>query len=280
MKRFSLSILLALAALMLCPLAVMPAAAQAAKPDAEADANPRTGVRFVVVSPSGEAVPSPLYCKQGKSFRPLQISSRMPSKRVKPEAGNVVRFWKEDPGPAPEENATTGRGNRGGRGATATPATELPPPFMTVTLPSGIDAKTLCILVPTGDPAKPQMFFLRESDFPSSGVHLINFSPYPLQMILSQKGDFSDKKVSNIGFFRREDGVSAKNSWSYKGAAGESVAFMLMCKTPKAKEPRRVKASRFSVSDRQSQITVVVKDPKQENVKLLSIQLSEPDAAK
>ncbi len=271
MKPFSLLSAAALAALLCSPLSVLPSAAQApAAADAEA-ANPRSGVRFVICSPSGESLPSPLYCKQGKEFRPIALGSRTPSKRVKPEAGNVLRFWKEDPTP-PSETA----GGRRGAAAAADVEKALPPPFMTVKLPATVDSKTLCILVPSGDPAKTKMFFLRESDFPKSGVHIINFSPYPLQMVLSKKGDFTDKKVENVGFFRQDEGVSAKNSWSYKGASGESVAFMLMVKTQKDKDFRRFKASRFAVSDRQSQITVIVRDPSRENVKMMSIQLAEP----
>ncbi len=81
--------------------------------------------------------------------------------------------------------------------------------------------------------------------------------------------------VQNISFFRRDEGISEKNRWSYKGENGENVAFMLMCKTGKGKEYTRVRASRFAVSSRQSQITVVVKDPTRDNVKMLSIQLAE-----
>ncbi len=260
---------MALAALMFSPVAVMPAAAQD-DAAAEATAAPRTGVRFVIVSPSGETLPSPLYCRQGKVFVPVRIGARTVSQRVKPEAGGIVNFWKENPAPAAEEGGTSGR-----RPA-ATPAAKLPDPFMTVKLPAGVDSKTLCILVPTGEGKAPQTFFLSESDVPASGVHLINFSPYPLQMILSKKGDFSDKKVQNVSYFQRSEGISEKNRWSYKGENGENVAFMLMCKTGKDKEYRRVRASRFAVSGRQSQITVVVKDPSRDGVKMLSVQLTEP----
>ncbi len=272
MKTASLFSFLALAALMFSPLAVMPAAAQA--DSAAEEATPRTGVRFVIVSPSGESLPSPLYCKQGKGFRPIQLGARMASPRVRPEAGGMVRFWKEDPTPAPAPGAALGKK------AAAVSAADLPAPFLTVKLPDNMDAKTLCILVPSAE-GKAQTFFVRESDVAMSGVHLINFSPYPLQMVTSKKGDFSDKAVSNISFFQRSEGISEKNRWSYNGSNGESVAFMLNCKTGKDKEPRRVRASRFVVSERQSQITVVVKDPTREDqVKMLSIQLSEPADAR
>ncbi len=280
MKAFPLFSLLALAALTLSPLALMPAAAQGAAA-AEAPAAPSTGVRFVIVSPSGDTIPSPLYCKQGKTFVPVRIGARAASQRVKPEAGGIVRFWKENPMPTADAAAfdgtaggkTAARPNRRASSATAAvPEAKLPEPFMTVQLPSGVDSKTLCILVPNKD-GKAQTFFVDEKDVPASGIHIINFSPYPLQMLLSQKGDFSDKVTQNISYFQRSEGITAKNRWSFKGKDGESMAFMLMFKSGKDKEFRRVRASRFVVTEKQSQISVVVKDPSREAVKLINIQL-------
>ncbi len=284
MKTASLFSFLALAVLALSPVAVMPAAAQTDL-SAEAAAAPRTGVRFVIVSPSGESLPSPLYCKQGKGFTAVRLGSRTPSARVRPEAGGIVRFWKENPMGAAEfaaddtKSAKPARPGRKPAAAAAAAPVQLPEPFMTVKLPASADSKTLCILVPNAE-GKAQTFFINESDVPNSGVHLINFSPYPLQMVLSKKGDFSDKAVHNVAFFQRSEGISEKNRWSYLGENGENVAFMLMCKTGKGKEFQRVRASRFSVSSRQSQITVVVKDAKRDAVKMLSIQLTEPKAGK
>ncbi len=271
MKRFSFFSVLALGLMVFSPLAVVPAAAQG-ELAAEAAAAPRTGVRFVIVSPSGESIPSPLYCKQGKTFTAVRIGARTPSQRVKPEAGGVVRFWKENPMAAAAAAAPAGKG---GKPAAAAVPAQLPEPFMTVKLPGTADSNTLCIIVPSAE-GKAQTFFVKESDVPMSGVHLINFSPYPLKMVTSRKGDFSDKVTGNVSFFQRSEGINEKNMWSYKGENGENVAFMLMCKTGKDQDFRRVRASRFSVSSRQSQITVVVKEPKRDNVKMLSIQLTEP----
>ncbi len=259
MKTAPFISLLALAALAIAPLAVMPAAAQ--NQAAAQEATPRTGVRFVIISPSGESLPSPLYCKQGKKFVPVRISGRIPSERVRPEGGEL-RFWKEDPG-AVEET----KGNK---------APKLPEPYLSIKMPGSVSAKTLCIIVPSSTPGKTQTFFLNENDVPASGVHLINFSPYPLQMVLSKKGDFSDKTVDKVSFFQHSEGISEKNRWSYRGEGGEAVSFMLMFKPGKDAEYRRVRSSRFVVSDRQSQITVVVKDSSRDNVKMLSIQLAEP----
>ncbi len=235
----------------------------------EQAALPRSGVRFVICSPAGESLPSPLYCRHGKAFRAVRIGSRTPSPWIKPDADGIVRFWKEDPGPVVSED-------KGGKKAAAAAVTaELPEPFLAVKVPTDIGSKALCILVPSSEPGKTQSFFLNESNFPKSGVHLINFSPYPLQVILSEKGDFSDKKTANVSFFQRSEGISEKNSWTFKGEDGQTVGFMLMYKSSKDKPFQRSRASRFVVSGRQSQISVVVKDPTRDNIKMLSIQLSD-----
>ncbi len=222
-------------------------------------------------SPGGASLPSPLYCKQGKSYKPLQIGGRMPSKRVKPDADGTVKFWLENPAPAVEEEESGRRNARGGRAAEK--EKELPPPDLTIKMPGGPSSKMLCIVVPAKELKQTQSFFLKESDFPKSGVHIINFSPYPLEMAISKSGDFKDKKASVIGFFRKDEGISKNNSWTYKGEDGETVAFMLSYKGKDAKKFKRIKSSRFVVTGRQSQISIVVKDPTRDSLRLMSIQL-------
>ena len=51
----------------------------------EKPAYPTTGPRFVVCSPTGTMVKTPLYVKIDKDYLPLNISSRFPSERVTPE---------------------------------------------------------------------------------------------------------------------------------------------------------------------------------------------------
>ncbi len=239
----------------------------------EEEAVPRTGVRFVICSPSGISLPSPLYCKQGKTYKTIPLGSRTPSARLKPGADGTVKFWKEDP----TVGVAAAKGKDAKQGAVD--ETKLPPPLITVKVPASADSKTLCILVPAQDPAKTQTYFLKESDFPQSGVHIINFSPYPLQMVTSKSGNFDDKKEEKIGFFQKGDGISKKNSWSYRGQDGDHVAFMLQYKPKGATEFKRVKASVFSVSKKQSQITVIVKEPTRDSLKMMSIQLTEPKTA-
>ncbi len=271
--------LAALAALLLSPLAATPAAAQssrAAAAEAAEEAQPSTGVRFVVCSPNGVALPSPLYCKQGKSYKPLSIGGRMPSKRVKPDADGTVKFWLENPSPVvEEEQPQQGSRNRNRRAQQRQEEEkkELPPPDLVIKMPGGSLSKTLCIVVPAQDLKQTQSFFLKESDFPKSGVHIINFSPYPLEMAISKSGDFKDKKATTIGFFRKDAGISKENSWTYKGDDGESVAFMLSFKGKDAKKFKRIKSSRFVVTGRQSQISIVVKDPNREGLRLMSVQM-------
>ena len=84
-----------------------------------------------------------------------------------------------------------------------------------------------------------------------------------------------DKKESKIGVYRREDGISPENSWSFKGEKGQTVAFVLTYTEKGAKAPKRIKASTFVISERQSMVNVVVKDSARNMPKLMSIQISE-----
>ncbi|MBQ8516454.1 MAG: hypothetical protein IJ498_02625 [Akkermansia sp.] len=228
------------------------------------DVAPKSGVRFVICSPSNAQLPSPLYYKAGKEFKTVNISSRIPSRRIRPEGGKV-EFWDEDPG----EAAAAEKGKeKGGK-------KKMPEPVLSVPVPSG-SGKMLCIVVPGKEVSRTQTYFLKESDFPKKGMHIINFSSYPLKMITSDKGDFSDSVEKTIGVFRRDEGISANNTWSYVGEeVGKSVAFALMYKDKDAKEFKRLKASMFSISGRQAQINMVVKDASRNAPKLLSIQLME-----
>lgn len=244
-----------------------------ATPAAAEETVVKNGVRFVIVAPDGGALPSPLFCKQGKKYKEIKISSRTPSVRVKPENG-VVNFYKEDPLAAAEADP-----KKAGK------EVKLPPPVLSVTVPGNAN-KMLCIVVPNKTaPEKPQTFFLNEKDFPRKGVHIINFSPNKLVMTLSEKGDFTDKKDSTIGPFRREAGISPENSWTFKGEKdGDAMAFKLSFVPKDAKSPKDVKmlrASKFVVSSRQSQISIVVKDsnPNRETLKLMPIQLPSDSAS-
>lgn len=221
---------------------------------------PKSGVRFVICSPTNAQLPSPLYYKSGKDFKTVNISSRVPSRRIRPEGGKV-EFWDENPA----EAAADAKGDK----------KKTPKPVLSIEVPAG-GGKLLCIVVPGKEISQTQTYFLKESDFPKKGMHIINFSSYPLKMITSEKGDFSDPVEKTVGVFRRDEGISKNNTWSYVGEeAGRNVAFALMYRDRDAKEFKRLKASMFSLSARQAQINLVVKDGARNAPKLLSIQLME-----
>lgn len=255
--------------LMTALVAVAPLFAQNAKDKEENAAEPATGVRFVNASPGGVTLPAPLYCKAGKTSRAIYINSRIPSSRVRP-IGSTIELYDKDPG-------TTQ-----GKTASAAAQPDAPKPVLTLEVPADMTTgKVLCILVPTDktNPYKVKAMYVRESAFPKSGVHIINFTGSPLQMKLSAKGDFSDSAVSQIGAYK--GGVTAENTWSSPaGYDGQQYSFILSAAVKGSKDLRRIKASRFSVSSKQSQINLVVKMPDKDFYKLLTIQLNDREPAK
>lgn len=260
MKFFPL-LIAAAAVLATAPLYAAPKTADAGMAGEDANA-PKTGVRFVICSPDNGRLPSPLFYKSGKNtYKSVTISSRTPSPRIRPEAG-VINFYAEDPS-AIEAAAKAEKRE-----------VKLPEPVLTI--PVEGTGKLLCIVTPAKDPkAKPQTFFTKESAFPKGGMHIINFSSYPLRISLFSKPDGSDKKDQNIGVFHRDKGICEENTWGYTGDNGVPVSFILAYKPKDAKDFKNFKSSKFVVSDRQSQINVVVKDPTRDTLKLLSIQITD-----
>lgn len=240
----------------------VPAASTATDDEAKA---PKSGVRFVICSPSGVTLPSPLYVRSGKEFKAITIGARTPSPRIKP-VGGVIEFWDKNPAPATEE---------GGKKTPSAASAKLPDPIFSVTVPATADSKTLCILSPNKDIQKTNSLFMNEKDFPKNGMHVINLSSFPLQIITSESNTFKDKKESKIGVYRREDGICKENSWSFKGENGQQVSFILSYADKAAKEYKRIKASSFVISNRQAVINLVVKDSTRNVPKLMTIQLAE-----
>lgn len=263
MKTQILSLLLAAGALSLCPVLAQSSSFDGGQEESTAA---RSGVRFVLCSPTGTQLPSPLYYKAGKEYRAVRIGGRTPSQRIRPEGGQVV-FYDEDPSAA----LAAAKADRGAKPA------EMPKPVLTVAVPSGYSTHAVCIVVPSDNPAKSQTFFLNEKDFPSKGTHIINFSSSELQITTSRSGNLTgpDAKTNKIGPFQREQGISKSNSWSFTGEDGEAISFILSARQKGSKELKRVKAAKFLLSNRQSQITIVVKDPSRDALKMLSIQLSD-----
>lgn len=268
-----LSLLLA-AFVLAAPMYAQSAAATGAAAADETAA--KTGVRFVIVAPNGGSLPNPLFCKQGKAYKEIKISSRTPSLRVKPEGG-VVNFYPSDP-----TAAMAAAQGAAGKTPAKVDKDAMPKPVLSVTVP-GSASKMLCILVPSKDGGTPQTFFLNEKDFPKGGLHIINFSPNKLVMSISEDPtNPAAKKDSVIGVFKRDAGVSAENSWSFKSDEnGKEVSFKLSYLPKDGKNEKDLKllrASKFVVSSRQSQINIVVKtsekDAPRETFKLMPIQLS------
>lgn len=258
------ALLFAAAVLAVSPLYAAPkAAAAAGEMPGDDAAAPKTGVRFVICSPDGATLPSPLFYKSGKTtFKRVSISSRTPSPRIRPEGG-VVNFYGEDPSAAAAAAAAAG----------PKPTVKMPEPVLSI--PVEGSGKQLCIVVPNKAGGKPQTFFVKESSFSKGGLHIINFSSFPLRMTIASKPDFSDKKDSLIGVFHRDKGICEENTWTFKGEPGSTVSFILSYKSKDAKDFKNFKASKFVVSEQQSQINVVVKDPARETLKLLSIQMTD-----
>ncbi|MBE6416667.1 MAG: hypothetical protein E7032_09105 [Akkermansiaceae bacterium] len=240
-------------------------AAPAAAAAGDEAAAPKTGVRFVICSPSGVTMPSPLYVRSGKEFKTISIGSRTPSVRIKP-VGGVIEFWDQDPAPKMAE---------GDKKAPKPTATKLPDPIFSVSVPASAGSKSVCILSPNKEVKKTSTLFLNESDFPKKGMHIINLSSYPLQIITSASNDFKDKQESKIGVYRREDGICAENSWSFKGEKGQQVSFILSYYDKATKGFKRMRASSFILSERQSMVNIVVKDTTRNIPKLMPIQIAE-----
>lgn len=268
--KFSALVLLFAAAAVVAPLSAAPKSTAGAAAAASADmaddpaAAPKSGVRFVICAPDGAKLPSVLYYKSGKTtYKSVTIGSRTPTPRIRPEAG-VINFYAEDPTPAvAAASAATGAEKK---------EVKMPEPALSIPVPGS--GKQLCILVPSKS-GKTQSFIVKESAFPKGGMHIINFSSFPLKMTTATKPDFSDKKESIVGVFHSDKGISDENTWTFKGDSGQSISFMLAYKTKDAKTFKNFKASKFIVSDQQSQINIVVKDPSRDTLKLLSIQMTE-----
>ena len=209
-------------------------------------------------------MPSPLYVRSGKTFKSITVGSRTPSERVKP-VGGVVEFWDKDPGVA-ASMASDGKPSA---------AVKLPEPLFSVKIGASVDSKAVCILVPNKEIKKTTPLFLNEKDFPRKGVHIINLSSFPLQIITSEKPDFKDKKESKIDVFLPENGIGSANSWRFKGEKGQLVNFVLSYADKATKSYKRLKASSFTLSDRQAVLNVVVKDQTRNIPKIMTIQLSE-----
>lgn len=262
MKFFSILLICAAA------VAFMPVQGQSSrssrskgKAAAAEQAEPTSGVRFVVYAPGTEKFPSKVYVRKGKEYGTISIGARTPSDRVA-VSGGEIDFWLENPKPKSLKDDKESKKEKA------------PKPDFSVSVPGGA-SKQICILTPGKDLKSTQTIFFNEADFPRKGMHIINLSSYPLQMITSKDADFKDKKTDKIGIYRKKDGISSENSWRFRGEKGEKVSFVLQYADKATKKYRPVKSSVFVVSDRQTVINLVVKDARADRPKLVTIQIPE-----
>lgn len=227
---------------------------------------PKFGVRFVVCTTGSEQLPSPLYVKVGKDYRPTTISKMMPCPRITPEPGGVIRFYDRLPEKSKKEKIE---------------------PLFTVNVPEGhrgSTARSICILQPRKD-KEPLTFFIKESEFKRGGVHIVNFTDYTLEIITDPTGKFEGKeKREKIAPRVKTQNISSSdpNTWSYygKGKADEKASYVLQT-APRAgsTEGKRIRAGVLMTSSGVSQVSIVVNHPKLKNTcSLLSVQFSDEEA--
>ncbi len=223
------------------------------------------GLGFVVSASTGASLKgNKLYYKSAKGgYKAVNISGRVLSDRV-PVASGKVDLWDSDP--TPQEKGD-----------------KVDNPTLTINVPSGSGNRPICILQLSkgqgSDAVKMNPIVIGSDVIPSQGQHIINLSGYPLTMIIATKSDFSDKKEHKIA--PNSSGgakVASDNIWSLRGKDGEVVSFMLMATLERGKAPVRVRASRFAVSNRQAQVTLILKDPKRKGVKMESITVPAPES--
>lgn len=248
-------------------LAAAPALyAQAAADDAKSDEYkaPKHGIRFVVCTTGGGGLPSPLYVKEGKGYRPITISKMMPCPRIAPEKG-VIHFYDSIP-------------EKGGKNK--------PVPVMSISVPeahSGASAKSICILQPRKEnDSEPLAFFIKEGDFRRGGVHIINFTNHTLEMIVDPTEQFNgkEKRMTIMPRVKTRDISSGDaNTWSIygQGRKEQRMSYILQIKPkPGSTEGKRIRAGVLLTSPGVSQVSIVADHPKLKGAcSLLSVQYSD-----
>lgn len=234
---------------------------------------PAKGVRFVICSPTGESLPSPLYVKVEKQYVPVRISSRTPCPRLAPEKGKI-NFYETEPDPN---------------------AKEKPKPYLTINVPPVHSDKSICVVQPRKNGGEPTTYFLREREFERGGVYVVNLSSSELEILISPNGKFEgeDVKVSKIAKFtgdKFEDGANKSsynitsgmpNVWVYSGGTKQKkrVPFVLRSVAKgSSTESRRISASVMQSLPNLAQVSFVLNHPTAKgSYKLISIQYSDDE---
>ncbi len=235
--------------------------AQGSDSEQSSEKKATNGMGFVVSSGMGARLKSnELYYRDGKSFKKIRLSGRNVSDRVRVRGGKI-EIWDSDPTPA-------------------TPDAAVAPPLVSIEVPSGVGSRPVCLVLPYKDKngkVKARAMVLNESVVPSTGQHIVNLSGYPLTVTIATKSDFSDRKDTKIAPNRQGGrSVTPDNIFSLKGADGSVRAFMLSATLQSGKPPVRLRASRFVLSTKQGQVTLVFKDPTRAGVKMESIVVPAP----
>ncbi len=254
---FQYAVVLALS----CPVLV----AQGGKDDEEKPHYPTTGVRFVICSSSGgnakSRIPSTLYAKYGKGYLPVHISARMPGDRVTPEADGNIRLYDQIPEDEKQEIK----------------------PVITIPVPAEyLKGKVTAIVVPAEEIKKSQFFFLRESEFPTGGFHIINFAPSQLEFLYSATEELPERGIIIAPFKRKDENTVSRNDpnvWSFSSKKNKDVKSLtyVLCVPAEGEGGMRIpiRQSKFAVDPSLSQIFVVVKHPSIPNAfRLLSINFN------
>lgn len=244
-----------------CPVLV----AQGGKDNEEKPQYPTTGVRFVICSSSGgnakSRIPSTMFAKYGKGYLPVHISSRMPGERVTPEADGNIRLYDQIPEDEKQEIK----------------------PIITIPVPTEyLKGKVTAIVVPAEDFKKSQFFFLRESEFPIGGFHIINFAPSQLEFLYSATEELPERGIIIAPFKRKDNNTISRddpNVWSFNAKKNKDVKTLsyILCVPAEGEGGMRIpiRQSKFAVDPSISQIFVVVKHPSVPNAfRLLSINFS------
>lgn len=266
LKSVVLGLLLAV-----CPVLHAQSAARDTGSGKDIEDSPRYGVRFVVCTAGAGQLPSPLYVKWGKNYAPITISKMMPSFRVQPERG-VVKFYDR----VPEKN------NKNAKEEKVEPVltVQVPEQFATPT------AKSICILQPRkANDSDPLALFLKESEFKSGGIYIINFTAKPLEMLIDPTGQFDGKeRKEKIAPRVNTRTISANdaNAWSFRSRSSkpEGMSYILRsAPTAAMPEGRRIRAGVMLTAPSVSQVSIVVDHPRlKDTCSLLSVQFGDDEA--
>lgn len=218
---------------------------------------PTKGVRFVICSPTNEALPAPLYAKVNGTYVPIQITSRMPSPRLSPDNG-VIKLYDSIPDAKKEADTV---------------------PYLSIDIPRGQRTKSICVVQPNKDGGKPKTYFFKENDFAKGGVYVVNLSSSALEMTTDETGKFSgDEKKTTINPYSGEGKeISAEEPyvWAYGPKKQKTrLPFALYSKPTAGKmTARRIVASSIYTLPSVAQVSFVVNHPTLKgSYRLLSIQ--------